>query len=185
MQQAAVLYESWFGSSRRVAERIGEGLRGAGVDANVVRLDRADLDTLDTADLVVVGGPTHAHSISNEATRREARHWAEDPAKKLTLEVDPAMSGLREWLDGVEPGDQRFAAFSTRADIAELLSGSASHVIRRRLRKKGWGEFAPDESFIVPVSGTITEGELSRAEMWGRQLGGALSAATAGDVQRV
>jgi hypothetical protein len=181
-QDAVVLYESWFGNSRRVAERVAVGLRAAGVRAQVFRLDQADSRAVDTADLLVLGGPTHAHSISNAATRIEARHWSEDPGKQLTLETDPSTPGLREWLEAAQPSARRFAAFSTRADLAELLSGSAAHSIRRRLHKKGWSVFSPDESFIVPVSGNVVEEQLQRAESWGHLLGSDLSVLVAAGV---
>jgi sulfite reductase alpha subunit-like flavoprotein len=177
---AVVLYESWFGNTRRVAERIAEGLRAADVQAQVCRIDQVDSNAVDTADLIVIGGPTHAHSISNAATRIEARHWAEDPDKQLTLDTDPSTPGLREWLEAAGPSARRFAAFSTRADLAELLSGSAAHSIRRRLHKKGWTVFSPDESFIVPVSGDVVEEQLQRAESWGRLLGSELRVPAAG-----
>lgn len=180
MLDAVVLYESWFGNTRRVAERVTVGLLAAGVRAQAFRLDQADSQAVKNADLIVIGGPTHAHGISNEATRIEARHWSEDPDKKLTLETDPATSGLREWLEAAGPSARRFAAFSTRADLAELLSGSAAHSIRRRLHKKGWTVFSPDESFIVPVSGNVVEEQLERAESWGRLLGSDLSVPAAG-----
>lgn len=42
MMDAVALHESWFGNSRRVAERIAVGLRAAGAVAQVFRLDHAD-----------------------------------------------------------------------------------------------------------------------------------------------
>ena len=69
--QALVVYESMFGNTEQVAEAIGEGLRSK-VEAEVVRVDRAPEVLPDSLDLLVVGGPTHAFSMSRPGTRESA-----------------------------------------------------------------------------------------------------------------
>jgi flavodoxin len=64
--RAAVVYESYFGHTRGVAAAIAEGLRARAdvdaVDIYEVGDAPADLDV----DLLVVGGPVHAWSMSRE-----------------------------------------------------------------------------------------------------------------------
>ena len=82
---ATILYESMFGNTRQVAEAIAEGLRTfAAVTVLPVREAPESID----GDLLVIGGPTHVHGLSRPATRAQARAWADDTAKHLTLEPD-------------------------------------------------------------------------------------------------
>jgi len=183
MCTAAVIYESWFGNTRRIAERIAVGMRSVGIAADALAVGDAVGSRVHGVDLLVIGAPTHAHSLPTPASRKEAARWADDPRKQLRLEGDPEVSGLREWIAAAEPSHRAFVAFSTRADLMPALSGSAAHSIRRHLRKKGWTEFDGTESFVVPTAGAVDESELRHAEFWGRQLGSGLRAVPAGDLQ--
>ena len=69
--RAVVVYESMYGNTRRVADAIGAGL-GTVFDVTVVPVSQASPVVLADADLVVVGGPTHAHGMSR-ATALDAR----------------------------------------------------------------------------------------------------------------
>ena len=61
--RAVVVYESMYGNTRVVAEAIGAGL-GEEHDVVVVPAGEADESVVDGAQLLVVGGPTHAHSMT-------------------------------------------------------------------------------------------------------------------------
>jgi flavodoxin len=65
--RAVVVYESMYGNTHLVAGAIGAGL-GTVFDVCVVPVSEASAAVLDGADLVVVGGPTHAHGMSRSLT---------------------------------------------------------------------------------------------------------------------
>ena len=65
MTKVVVVYESMYGNTHLIADAIGKGF-GQAVSAEivVVPVGEAASDLLDSADLIVVGGPTHAHGMS-------------------------------------------------------------------------------------------------------------------------
>ena len=80
--RAIVVYESMYGNTHRIAEAVAEGLSTA-AETEVVSVHDASKDRLDTADLVVVGGPTHTHGMSHDSTRQAAIEAAEEPDADL------------------------------------------------------------------------------------------------------
>ena len=71
--KAVVVYESMYGNTHLIAEEIGNGLRAnPNADVAVVPVDGASMELLEGVDLVVVGGPTHAHGMSRTSTRKAA-----------------------------------------------------------------------------------------------------------------
>lgn len=171
--RAAIIYESMFGSTRRVAEAIADGLREAGVAVSIMAVKDAPETFLDV-DLLLVGAPTHVHGLSRPSTRNEAGHWADDPERDLSLEPDAEGIGVREWLDTCGELPTSFAAFDTRADMPELFSGSAAAAIEKRLKKLGTHRLVPAESFVVDKRSVLESGELERAREWGRSVTAAL-----------
>ncbi|MGD9960770.1 flavodoxin family protein [Nocardioides sp.] len=86
--KALVVYESMFGNTREVAEAVAAGLRG---HLEVELHDVASAPPADdTWDLVVVGGPTHAFSLSRASTRAEA---IAKGGTEGSVDI-----GLREWV---------------------------------------------------------------------------------------
>ena len=96
--RAVIVYESMFGSTKKVAEAIAEGLADC-AEVSVVPVTSAEAHILDGVDLVVVGGPTHTHGMSRPGTRKTAGKLARKPENKVEL-VPGAVSGpgVREWL---------------------------------------------------------------------------------------
>jgi flavodoxin len=94
--RAVVVYESMYGNTHMVADAIAAGLRTA-LDVSVVPVAQAGAAVLADADLVVAGGPTHAHGMSRAATRKAAVQAADNPASGLKVEPDAPGPGLREW----------------------------------------------------------------------------------------
>ncbi|RDV44954.1 hypothetical protein DOE76_09445 [Leifsonia sp. ku-ls] len=165
---ATIVYESMFGNTRKVAEAIAEGLRPA---ATVTVLTVKDApESLGEADILIAGAPTHVHGLSRPSTRAEAGKWADDAARHLTLEPDAEGIGMREWLESCGGLPPVFAAFDTRADTAELFTGSAASGIEKRLRKLGVRRLLPKESFVVDKQSVLVDGELERARAWGRAI---------------
>ena len=71
---------------------------------------------------------------------------------------------------------QRFAAFDTRAKKPVLLVGSAARGIARRMRERAYTPAVEPESFFVEgTPGPLEEGELERAQEWGRRLASEVS----------
>ena len=63
----------------------------------MVAVQEATPAALAWADLVIVGGPTHAHGMTSAQSRKGARDAAEKPDSALTLDPDAAGPGLRDW----------------------------------------------------------------------------------------
>src|SRR5688500_7888107 len=87
--RARVAYESMFGNTEWIARAVAEGLRLEGFDATVVDVSEAGHN--DDQDLLVVGAPTHAFSLSRPTTRRDAVKQGAPP--------EAATAGLREWIE--------------------------------------------------------------------------------------
>jgi hypothetical protein len=174
---ALVVYESMFGSTHELAEAIVSGLSGTNsterVEAEAVRADRVQQLRTTDIELLVAGGPTHAHTMSTPASRHDAVTWSEDPAKNLDIDAPPMEAGLREWFDALSPAPPLFAAFDTRTAIPRLLAGAASVRIGKELRKRGSTPVVPPESFLVTKFAGLVPGELERGRAWGESVAAA------------
>jgi hypothetical protein len=177
--KAAVIYESMFGNTHVVAEHIRDGLAES-LDAVVVPLSEADQSALAGVDLVVVGGPTHAHGMTSAGSRSSA---VEQAATKedLDLDEDAPGPGLREWLAALEAPaagvSVRGAAFDTRLHGPAALTGRASKKIAKQLTRHGLSILAEPESFLVDRDNHLIDGEADRARTWGSSLARALTVA--------
>ena len=167
--RAVVVYESVTGCTHLVATAIGEGL-GSGADVVVVPVHEADAALSLGTDLLVVGGPTHAHSLSRESTRRAAVEAAEKPDSDLELDPDAEGPGLRDWFSSLGSLAAKAAAFDTRFDMAETITGRPSKGIAHRLRKHGPTLVAPPESFLLTKDTHLEPGEEAHARAWGEEL---------------
>jgi hypothetical protein len=168
--RAVVVYESMFGNTHSVAECVGAGLSDA-YEVSVIPVGDATEEVISQAQLVVVGGPTHVHGISNRTSRRSA---AEQAAHDDTLELDPDAEGpgLREWFGRMprRTDHRRAAAFDTRVDASAVLTGRASKGIAKRLSHHGFDVVDEPESFLVDRQNRLLQAECDRATDWGREL---------------
>ncbi|GAA3870080.1 flavodoxin family protein [Leifsonia kafniensis] len=160
--RALVVYETIWGNTEQIARAIATGLR---VSMTVEIVDSESAPTVvNHYDLVVVGGPTHAFSMTRSSTREGAvaqRGAPRAPAK-----------GIREWLVEVTPPGRAVSAatFDTRVN-APRLPGSAAKAAKRELKELGFNIVAKQKSFRVHgYEGPLLDGELERAEQWGREL---------------
>jgi hypothetical protein len=183
--KAVVVYESMFGCTHRIADRIGEGIRGggdeaAGVEVEVVPVDAASVDVLAGVDLLVVGGPTHMHGMSVRRSRAMAVDMAAEPDRDLELDPDAEGEDLRAWFHGLSLlGGVVAAAFDTRlGSVAPAMSGRASKGIARRLRHHGLTLAAPPESFLIDDDNHLVDGEEDRARRWGAALASTVAGVT-------
>ena len=160
--RALVVYESWFGNTRRVAEEVAAALKADG-EVELLSVDDP-LPSLENVDLLVVGAPTHVHGLSRPVSRKSA-------IEQRGREGDVGI-GMRGWLEELPPLDvPPIAVFDTRAHKSALLVGSAAHVLARRLRRRGYRLAAEPQSFFVTgTPGPLEEGEVERAGEWARSL---------------
>jgi flavodoxin len=145
--RSLVVYESRYGNTARIAREIATGLEA---DGPVRLVEASDPGAFEVAevDLLVVGGPTEGHGVSQTLRARLSR-------------VPPG------GLDGVAA-----AAFDTRVTWPAFLAGSAAKGLGKTLRRLGARVVAPPESFLVSggKANSLIEGEPARAAMWAARL---------------
>jgi hypothetical protein len=163
--RATIIYESFFGNTQAVAEAISEGLSGR---FNVVVCEVGQAPpSLAGVDLLVLGGPIHAWSMSRDLTRKGAREQAE------VAEIEPASQGIgiRDYLRELPevPAGIAAAAFDTALrKTGWLPTGSAAKPAAKRLEARGFSLLVEPEHFYVKdTQGPLDEGELDRARVWG------------------
>ena len=167
--RALVIYESMYGNTHTVASHIGDGLRSR-YDVTVVPVGDVTEDMVAEADLVVCGGPTHAHAMTSSFSRQSAIDAADKDNSALS--VDPAAKGpgLRDWFQGIGHRDAPAAAFDTRIEGPAVLTGQACKGIARRLHGRGFRLAVEPESFLVDKTNHLVAGEDERATRWGAAL---------------
>ncbi len=179
--RVAVVYESVFGNTREVAEAIAEGIRAAAPAAAVeCRETGAAGPELASADLLVVGGPTHFLGLPSVRSRRLQHQHEDQGAWHHAEDQPPEPPGVREWLESLPAasGRQAAAAFDTR--LGKLMAGSAARQITRLLRHHGYRVVDRPQGFVVEdYGGPLAEGERDRARAWGVTLAGELQGAAA------
>ncbi|MFC4630066.1 flavodoxin family protein [Promicromonospora alba] len=174
--RALIVYESMFGNTRAVARAIAEGIE-ASMHADILEVGAAHDSVPQDVTLLVVGGPTHAFSMSWPSTRRDAAGRAPS--------VISRERGIREWLGalpGVMAGSRTEATtFDTRT--TSHLTGSAARAASRRLDRLGYPLVAAPVSFrVASLTGPLAGGELNRARTWGGALGSEVAARRASNI---
>jgi len=174
--RAVIIYESMFGNTHDVARAIASGLAPGNV-ISVVGVTEADQEQLAGADLIVVGGPTHAHGMSRTGTRRGAAKQAHKEGSQLSLDRSAPTTGpgLRDWLDSLGQLTAHAAAFDTRAASPAAITGRASKGIARLLIEHGLSLVMPPESFLIGRGNQLRPGEEERAREWGKSLAAAMA----------
>jgi Flavodoxins len=180
--RALVIYESMYGNTHQIAEAIGEGLD---LSDGVKVLPLADVtqSMLESADLIVVGGPTHAHGMSRESTRKAAVDAAGKPGNGLHLDPDAAGVGLRDWFGSLGTARGMAAAFDTRTNGPGMFTGHAAKGIAKMLRQHGLDLIVEPESFLVDKESHLLLGERGRALVWGENLAQALVASRTASIR--
>jgi hypothetical protein len=167
--RAVVVYESMYGNTHLIAEAIGAGLKTA-FDVSIVPVSQASPAVLADADLVLVGGPTHAHGMSRPATRKAAVEAAAKPVSPLAVEPGALGPGLRDWFGSLGRYPVKAAAFDTRIHGPAALTGRASKGVARLLRAHGFEVVAEPESFLVTKQDRLKPQEAARAREWAATL---------------
>ncbi len=163
---ALVVYDSVFGHTEQIARAVAAEL-GEDVEVRAAQT----LGTLKGPkwDLLVVGGPTHRHGLSDIMAHALDR---------LGREMPPGICA---------------AAFDTRYRVMKLLSGSAAEGAVHRMRDAGLAVVVAPASFFMlmerPPRGEehhfeheeLAVGEVERAAAWARTVRAAAAAANAPD----
>ncbi len=176
--RALVVYESMFGNTKAVALAIAEGI-GHEMKVDAVEVGDAPAMPPPDVDLLVVGGPTHAHGLTSPKTRADA-------ADRAGARLVSRGSGIREWLDALTPGPTPIAAtaFDTRIKGPELLWGSAAKGAAKKLKELGFRIMPPTSFVIAGPTGEpfdrLPSEELERARTWGKTLADAVSGSSVG-----
>ena len=150
--KTVVIYESMFGNTRDIARATAEGL-AEWSDVSLTDVDSALLTVPTDVALVVAGGPTHAFSMSRQATRYDAVSRGA---------VRASSRGLREWLGAVSvttpvslatfdthtkqrwvpgsPGSDRASARSSQGRLRRRRQGRLREMQERRGRREETAE---------------------------------------------
>lgn len=166
-----VVYESMFGNTKSIAEAVADGLRealtqrGDSVPLALQEVTEAPEALPDDVTLLVLGGPTHALSMSRESTREDALEKAQDtdPARKAT--------GVREWIAKASvPPHVTVVTFDTKVKMA-FVPGSAARSAAKALHGRGFPDVERGETFwVAGTPGPLLDGESERARAWGAGL---------------
>lgn len=159
--QVLIIVESIYGNTRAVAEAIADGFRGGGVrDVEVRDVSDTDPDVPDELQLLLIGGPTHAFSMTREATRKDA----------LGTQTGPKVErGIREWIANLQVRPSRTITFDTRVKVT-MLPGSAAKSAVKALRDRGIIAEQGETFWVKGMEGPLQPGEIERAQEWGAEL---------------
>lgn len=160
--KALVVHESMFGNTSAIAEAVAETLRREGLEVRSADVSEVSPDVADEYDLLVLGAPTHAFSLSRPRTRADA------VARGGAATAEEV--GLREWIEALPAAGGRtvrVAVFDTRvAKVARLPKSAATRAFTL-LRRKGYRLLDRPIGFVVDdVAGPLLPGEQARASTW-------------------
>jgi hypothetical protein len=164
--RSLIVYESMFGNTEQVARAVATGI-AQHMETELVPVGRAPTNLSGAYDLVVVGGPTHAFSMSRPSTREDAQRQG------ATAATATADVGIREWLDSLPSRSHAglAATFDTRVARVRRLPGSAARKAAKALHRHGLSVISKPQSFYVDdIDGPLVDGELARAEAWGNHI---------------
>jgi flavodoxin len=149
--ETLIVYFSKFGNTQLVAEKIAETIASANGDDRSVRVissDELECDDLKSADLVVMGTPTHK------------------------MNLPEAVRPLFDRLPGKVLRGKEVAAFDTSYKMSAFLARfTAAKKLNSKLRKLGGKQVVPPQTFhVVECEGPLYDGELERAQAWAENI---------------
>jgi flavodoxin len=143
-----VVYDSVYGNTEIIARAIGDAVPG---EVQVLRAGQVEAGDLETADLLILGSPTHG-ALPTEAIQ------------SLVEKIGPPAHE-----------NARAVTFDTRLTwkFLEGWGGFAAPKMADGLREKGWTLACDPEGFYVKglKKGPLKRGEASRAATWAQGLG--------------
>ena len=151
-----LLFDSYFGNTEKIARAIAKAFEN---DSNfqIKRNNEATTEELSTYELLIVGSSTRGFQPTEEVAKL---------------------------IKGIKPGalkKTKIAAFDTRLALENIhnkllkgmvhMGGYAAKPIAARLFKKGAIQMIEPEGFyVMDTEGPLKEGELERAEAWGKKI---------------
>lgn len=152
--KALIIYETYFGNTKNVAEAIQAGLHDRGVETQISTASDAP-KTFET-DILIIGAPTHNRRLPNPTSRAKA-----DPNNTTT--------GVAEWLAEITLQPVPYLAAFDTVTGTSWLTGSAAKRIAKMLHKQHPKTTVQTRSFVVTGNeGPLAEKELDAARTWGR-----------------
>ncbi|MCI4340018.1 MAG: hypothetical protein L3J73_01945 [Thermoplasmata archaeon] len=142
--RSMVIYDSWYGDTRRVAEEIARAIaQTTGVDAALVEVDRAGIGRVHDYDLLVLGTPNHFGG----------------PTRKIRQLVRD--------LEDLGPFPGKIALFDTcyAADVGKATGKLVD--LLRTVRPPGGAAPARLSVIVEATRGPVRPGELARAHAFG------------------
>jgi len=159
--KAIVVYESLWGNTAAIAKAIAEGI---GPGARALSTAEANVAITAEADLIIAGAPVMAFRLPTDMVRKGV---GEDK-KHANHPPNLSAPSMRSWLAALPKGKGKAAAFDTQFK----WSPSATGAIIKGLERAGYQKAAKPQKFIVKGTyGPLKEGELERANAWGKELG--------------
>ena len=147
MAKVIVVYESKYGNTRIVAEKIIEGLREvSGVEPVLAELKEVDLSQLDGSDAILIGSPNHMGDATRSIRKFIDTLGKLDSEGKLAAVFDTYLDG--DFEKAVKKMEKRI---SEKVPALKLAAPGLS------IRVEG-------------MKGPITEGELSRCKEFGLKM---------------
>ena len=149
-----VVYESYFGNTRTIAEAVAGEL-----DVKAIPVEKAPAELPADLTLLVVGAPTHNMGMPNSTSRDFA---AEAGAKRTG-------AGLAEWIANLQPIEGlKVRAFDT---ATSTFQNSASAAAVAAFKKAGFTDVGSPEVFkVTGTQGPLVGGEEDRAKRWATKL---------------
>lgn len=148
-----IVYDSFFDNTRNIALAISKAFSPK--EIIVKKVDPSNTSELKNFDLIIIGSPTRAFRPS---------------------------PNIKDYLNKIPRFDGKIvAAFDTRMSVADTNSrflrtmakmfGYAADPIAKTIKRKG-GKLiiAPEGFFVKDTKGPLKEGELKRAEDWGKRI---------------
>jgi len=123
MSRAAIIYDTKFGNTEKVARALAEGMKKHGVKVDCLKIDEVNISKVGDYDLFAIGGPTHLFGLSRP------------------------MEAFLQKLENLDIGGKRAFAFDTK--LKSRLSGSAGKRIEKKLKKLGMSIVKSRVSAIV------------------------------------
>lgn len=154
-----ILYDSQFGNTEKIAQAIARGLEERH-EVAMLRVSQADANQLTGCDLLVAGSPTQGF----RATK----------ASSTLLKGLPknAFKGIKVTAFDTRFTEQKIKESARFLPALVKMFGYAAEPLAEQLVSKGGQLIAPAEGFFVgDTEGPLLEGELERAEVWGKRLG--------------
>lgn len=151
--KACVIFDSRYGNTERLARAFAAGLAQSGLEVLCSSSKDATPESMEGSELVCLGAPTEWHSASK---------------------------AMKEFLRRIEHVDMSAKyAFAFDTKLASPLSGSASKLIEKRLKKLGATMVAHRESAVVSSQKGVKQvslpaGEEGRFHDMGVRIGGAV-----------